>query len=285
MHKSILSAALIVFLGSPLVGAEVLYFKNHRIIEAQDHRTEGRLIYITMTNGKEVYLPADEVDWDTTERIKAGNFTYQTLPYEEAGQQADGKGAPTAGSIKLTNTDLKGLKARRFGARGGNFYRISGATPWTDTGIDLKANQQITISGQGAIKLWKIKDSPPFGIEEESAAGEPKVILDRGFGSLLGRVGAAGVPFYCGTSKVFRSPIAGRLYLGPNDTTPDDNSGFWDVKIQHENERKYAPGFSTTGYRAPTAAAGGGTSGGGESASAGAPPAIRDDFKRGRSGY
>jgi hypothetical protein len=49
--------------------------------------------------------------------------------------------------------------------------------------------------------------------------------------SLIGRIGTAGRIFSVGTQRIVTAPIAGKLYLGVNDSNPAGNSGSWNVAV------------------------------------------------------
>jgi len=274
----IIGLLLLSFACTPLLAREILYFKNRRTIEARDYYINDGLIFITLTTGAQVYLRENQVDWDTTKRITEGNVIFHKLPYEELGMPEEGGKAEYI--TQLSDMSRMRKKYRRSGHRTINIS-VDSAKAWTDTGIDLQLGQTVMISTHGTIKLWGSVDAPPSGLlSEQAVEGAQKIMADRSFGCLLGKVGSLGKPFYCGSRMNLKSPVNGRLFLGPNDRDPDDNTGFWDVSVAMERERKYAPGFSTTGYTL-------------ESRSTPAPAAeeaapsggLRRDFKRARSGY
>ncbi len=49
--------------------------------------------------------------------------------------------------------------------------------------------------------------------------------------SLIGRIGSTGKVFGVGALRVISTPVAGRLFLGVNDSDPAGNSGFWNVSL------------------------------------------------------
>lgn len=105
---------------------------------------------------------------------------------------------------------------------------------WTDTGVDLKAGELLTITAEGK---WTFK----AGGELKDADGEgwkydTAVLKDQSFAALIGKVGEAGTPFLVGKAYSKPSPSTGRLKLQINDNPKSlsDNSGTLDVKVRHQ---------------------------------------------------
>jgi LssY C-terminus len=111
---------------------------------------------------------------------------------------------------------------------------------WTDTGIDLRRGDSITLSATGSVQL------PPQGKNGEAKtvgpAGQPRGFRDlvktyplntSGFGALLGKIGSsdAAEPFLIGTSKQMQVIRAGRLFVGPNATKNDALTGTYQLTV------------------------------------------------------
>lgn len=93
---------------------------------------------------------------------------------------------------------------------------------WTDTGIDVAANDTIEIlvkgiaSTQGNVDRGEVAWLGPDGSGNGLAASNfavPNVPAQ----SVIGKIGQSGPGFYVGSVVVLRATEAGRLYLGYND--------------------------------------------------------------------
>jgi hypothetical protein len=104
---------------------------------------------------------------------------------------------------------------------------VPAAVEWLDTNVDLRAGERISITATGTIKYPADKKHPDgrtFGPEGLPRAYEDLIhqysVTDAGHGALIGRSGTSdsGQPFLIGESKEFVAPVAGRLFLGINQS-------------------------------------------------------------------
>ena len=121
--------------------------------------------------------------------------------------------------------------------------RIAASVPWTDTGIDLKPGDQVTVAANGSIRVvsnGRMAPVSPAGVMSNCSAAASMYGRPAGAfpapglpcWSLLGRIGPAPrTPFAVGMNRSFRAGIAGRLYLGINDDEFSDNTGNWNAVI------------------------------------------------------
>ncbi len=113
---------------------------------------------------------------------------------------------------------------------------LPGSTQWKDTGLDLQPGDEVQISASGQLQYADAKQpATPDGL----ARGWKDLLRilplnDAGRGALLGRIGndEAARIFLAGSSYKFRSPIAGRLYLGINQMSNDTGDGSYHVKAK-----------------------------------------------------
>jgi hypothetical protein len=102
----------------------------------------------------------------------------------------------------------------------------------------------VTITGSGLIVVTAdglIPPKAPGGFAPNCAAAA--TFFHHSFGplpapnlpcwSLIGRVGNNGVAFEIGVKTVFHVQSGGRLYLGVNDDSFGDNSGYWTALVSH----------------------------------------------------
>jgi hypothetical protein len=109
---------------------------------------------------------------------------------------------------------------------------VPGASPWTDTRIDVKQGDMIRFEATEKIQFANRSDA------WTDADGQAGVAVTRNMyplppaevGALIGRVGRA--YFLIGkSSKPIRMPADGRLILGINDDHFADNGGAFKVAI------------------------------------------------------
>ncbi|MGB9458568.1 MAG: protein kinase [Bryobacteraceae bacterium] len=114
--------------------------------------------------------------------------------------------------------------------------------PWTDTGIVLNASDTAAITASGTIR---IAASGQLGLRQPGGfvpnCGTPRKLFGLPPGpvpapqlscwSLIGRVGAGGPIFEIGMNGNVPPGSAGRLYLGMNDDSFTQNSGFWTAVV------------------------------------------------------
>jgi len=117
-------------------------------------------------------------------------------------------------------------------AAGQKIYRldIDATKQWIDTGIDVRGGEKLRATGSGKLTY------PPAGKNPDertfSADGLPRgwadiihdyAVPDGNHGELIARVGSgdAGQPFSLGLTKDFTVPVAGRLFIGINQSYKD----------------------------------------------------------------
>ena len=148
-----------------------------------------------------------------------------------------------------------GLRAQTAAAKGGNSksYEIdvAGTKEWVDTNIDLRGGAKLRFTATGKITYpadesytGKSRTSGTFGPD-----GLPRgwadlmhqyAVKDGGHGALIGRIGsdAYAQAFLVGASKEYDVPVAGRLFLGINQSMSEASTadGSFHVKVEVLNE-------------------------------------------------
>jgi serine/threonine protein kinase len=120
--------------------------------------------------------------------------------------------------------------------------RVPANVPWTDTGIDLRAGDSVTVTASGSVSVetsGRIPPKAPGGFAPDCRAAVS--IYGGRFGifpapqlpcwSLIGRIGGSGIVFEVGVRGAFRTVSGGRLFLGINDDSMANNSGFWTAAV------------------------------------------------------
>jgi hypothetical protein len=167
------------------------------------------------------------------------------------------------------------------GAVTGKSYEldIDGSQEWIDTNIDLRTGEKIHIAGSGTI-TYPAADSkkPAESFNPDGLARGWKdlihqyAVTDGGHGALIARLGAAdagGQAFLVGAAKDYQAPVAGRLFLGINQSYKDSQTaqGSFHVTISVTD-----PGLAT-----PAAAVAGGPT---ETTISGITPALLAEIPR-----
>ncbi len=125
---------------------------------------------------------------------------------------------------------------------------ISGSTLWRDTFIDLRAGEKLQIAAEGTITYADAKANHfgPEGIPRSLAdLIHPYALANAGHGELIGRLGSGnGAPIFEVTaSTTYTAPVAGRLFLGINQSKQDAAiaSGSFQVTIDVLSEGLRTP--------------------------------------------
>jgi hypothetical protein len=111
--------------------------------------------------------------------------------------------------------------------------RVPGNVAWRDTGLVVRAGQELTVRATGEIQ-WTDRAADRADSEGSLNGGfTPGAPLPHVYaGALIARVGpSAPFPVVVRDGRV-RVPQAGRLFLGINDDKVSDNSGEFHVTIQ-----------------------------------------------------
>ena len=121
---------------------------------------------------------------------------------------------------------------------------VSGNEPrGIDTGIDLRAGEQVTITATGTVTAGRRAGvvSPDGGRPGAGSILSTYPVPNAGVGALIGYIlstnGQTSQPFLVGSQSTFTSPVDGRLYLTVNDDNYSDNSGSFSVRIVYLGNR------------------------------------------------
>ena len=129
---------------------------------------------------------------------------------------------------------------------------IDASKQWVDTDIDLRAGEKLHITATGTITYpagesskSKAQSFGPDGLTRGwSDLIHQYAVTDAGHGALIGRLGSgdAAQPFLVGAAKDYEAPVAGRLFLGINESYKDASNaqGSFHVTIDVVD-----PGLST----------------------------------------
>jgi len=126
--------------------------------------------------------------------------------------------------------------------RGAISIQVPANVPWADTGINLRAGDSVTVTAAGRVAVetsGRIPLKAPGGFAPDCRAAAS--IYGGRFGifpapqlscwSLIGRIGGTGAIFEVGARSTFQARSDGRLFLGINDDSLANNSGFWTATV------------------------------------------------------
>jgi LssY C-terminus len=145
--------------------------------------------------------------------------------------------APPAQAQTQSQTPASGVAGKSYEVD------LDGSKQWVDTNIDLRMGEKIHITGAGTITYPAAdtsKPAPSFDPDGLARGWKDLIhqyaVTDGGHGALIGRLGAAdagGQPFLVGAAKDYQAPVAGRLFLGINQSYKDSQTaqGSFQVKI------------------------------------------------------
>ena len=106
---------------------------------------------------------------------------------------------------------------------------VDATTPWTDTGIIVRAGERIAFNASGSINVLPDVTAGPDGQTNMKQGTYP--VRAMAAGGLIGRVGN-GRPFPIGSTRMpIEMEANGRLFLGVNDDNFGDNGGSFEVRI------------------------------------------------------
>jgi hypothetical protein len=101
---------------------------------------------------------------------------------------------------------------------------VSATQTWTDTKTDMRSGEKLQITATGSANYTAGASFGPDGL----ARGwkdmlHQYAVPDGGHGALIARIGSGdgSQPFLIGASKEFVAPVAGRLFLGINESEKD----------------------------------------------------------------
>lgn len=110
-------------------------------------------------------------------------------------------------------------------------FDIDAAKKWVDTNLDLRSGEKIRFTATGSVTYPEGPQGKPpartFGPEGLARGWSDLIhqyaVSDGGHGALIAEVGSgdAAQPFLVGASKEFTAPVAGRLFLGMNQSLKD----------------------------------------------------------------
>lgn len=134
---------------------------------------------------------------------------------------AESRQQPTPDSATAT-TKAEGNRVSSY--KESYSLEVDGSKQWKDTGLDLRGGEKVQITAEGTVTYAKGNQFGPAGIPRSIKDVIHEYAVPNGaHGELIGRLGsgAAAEAFEVGTSTTYTAPVAGRLFLGINQSIRD----------------------------------------------------------------
>ena len=144
-----------------------------------------------------------------------------------------GGGGKSGAEHFATQSTVASTQATVAPTPSGGTVAVLGTVQWTDTGIVLRAGDQVTITATGSVFSSPDGTVPagPDGYPNAPELHQFNLIPAGDHAGLIARVGTNGTPLVAGTSTQFTSDSAGHLFLGINDSGVSNNRGQFEAKV------------------------------------------------------
>lgn len=207
-------------------------------------RVQGQLI--SVTRGWVEFQPIE--DEDAVDVLRVAIAEVRSIQFDGGAEAGESSGRATTFEIGgggdrvepqepdggLGRDDvIRPRRERSQRGRAGRMITVPATTRWTDTGIDVTSGDVVSFSVAGTVDLG---DERSLGAEGDLGAAAPaprRPMPDRPAGALIGRIGTSpDDTFFIGAERLpFRVRTSGRLFLGINDDTLDDDTGAFQVAV------------------------------------------------------
>ena len=167
---------------------------------------------------------------------------FQGLDYDRNGSLSRAEWHWSNASFTQRDSNRDGVISRQeFGNSGGapivasaagrQEVTVNAQQRWTDTGINVRAGDVITLNASGQIQMSDDTGdtATPAGSRRGRTAPDAPV-QGKLAGGLLARIGEWS-PMFVGNNSTVTAPVSGRLYLGVNDDHLADNRGEFTVTV------------------------------------------------------
>lgn len=192
----------------PELERHMLVMKDGRILKGKVYHWNADSVQFDTTSGRGTY-PANDIARLYLNGVPARNVFNSILN--------QGQAVATGGASNPSGPSQAKV-------------RVEANRPWTDTGLVVRAGEQVQFNADGTVTFGANMTAGPDGNKDlPPNANYP--VRAMSVGGLIGRVGN-GRPFPIGsTRQPIEMPNNGRLFLGVNDDQHADNSDGFNVEI------------------------------------------------------
>lgn len=146
-----------------------------------------------------------------------------------------GRNEDDRGSVRSRNRDFND---RNRGGQQERTISVPGNSRGTDTGIDVRAGEPLTITATGSIIAGqRVGSVGPDGQTSTGFGINTRPVMSAGVGALIGYIrmanGQMSPAYLVGSNLSTTAPHDGRLILAINDDNYNDNSGSFSVRIRY----------------------------------------------------
>jgi hypothetical protein len=159
-----------------------------------------------------------------------------------------GQALPRERFIKPSLGRLQEVADSELPQEGTIVVTVPGDFPWTDTGIDVAAGQEVVFKAAGKISLQKGNPQADCGPDGYDLRTVQQLLPEKNLGALIGKVVISilvtadektgeekreevAQVFFVGSENQVMMPATGRLFLGINENVSGDNAGEFIVTI------------------------------------------------------
>jgi len=199
----------VLFATAPALVADTLVLTNGR-------RVQGELVGVF---GRDIEFQERDGSRGRTVRIPKREIA--RIEFDASDDRGDRGNRGDRGDRADVNP--RGLRERQV--------QVNAREPWTDTGVDVRAGQQVFFVADGEVRWGPNRRDGAAG-EKNSPVNNGRPLPDRPAAALIGRIGND-VFFIGDDAAAFRMRSGGRLFLGINDDVLTDNSGTLRVVVTY----------------------------------------------------
>ena len=199
----------VLFATAPALVADTLVLTNGR-------RVQGELVGVF---GRDIEFQERDGSRGRTVRIPKREIA--RIEFDASDDRGDRGNRGDRGDRADVNP--RGLRERQV--------QVNAREPWTDTGVDVRAGQQVFFVTDGEVRWGPNRRDGAAG-EKNSPVNNGRPLPDRPAAALIGRIGND-VFFIGDDAAAFRMRSGGRLFLGINDDVLTDNGGTLRVVVTY----------------------------------------------------
>lgn len=227
MFRTIIPATAAIVLAGSFLTADTLVMRDGR-------RIHGSLVSVSRGT---VLFEQDRGERRAPTRVRLSDV--ERIDLRDVGDEVEGRpsgGASDDDETRRPAPDEVSTWADDDAAGRAPRHRtidVVAGEPWTDSGLEVRAGQELYFAPEGSI-IWSAGHEDGPGGQPGSPYDDRRPIPARPAGGLIGRIGTGDDTFFIGTDRgPYRMKTPGRLFLGINDDYFEDNAGSFRVTVSY----------------------------------------------------